>query len=201
MTDERPKTAARYRPEWLAWARALCLELTTVIGGFLESDVTIVGGLVPPLLIQGCLRSLLRDPELRGGNRRRYESSGPAPFRSVAAAVARHARESTELRSIPSRVGWCGGSSPAGSILRGSGSPSCRRSRQPPPGEWRAPPSWPLRRRAEERDSRTSPLPLQISAQAPGSGPAPPSPTRAAPRPPRMRGPSEFRPRNRIPGG
>lgn len=48
---ERPRTAAGYRPEWLEWARSLCLELATILGGFLEEDVTIVGGLVPPLLI------------------------------------------------------------------------------------------------------------------------------------------------------
>lgn len=51
MAPERPRTASGYRPEWLEWARSLCLELTTVLGGFLERDVTIVGGLVPPLLI------------------------------------------------------------------------------------------------------------------------------------------------------
>lgn len=49
--DRRPSTAAGYRPEWLDWARSLCLELATILGGFFEEDVTIVGGLVPPLLI------------------------------------------------------------------------------------------------------------------------------------------------------
>lgn len=51
MLADRPKTAAGYRPEWLDWARSLCLDLATSLGGFLEEDVTIVGGLVPPLLI------------------------------------------------------------------------------------------------------------------------------------------------------
>lgn len=51
MVPERPRTASGYRPEWLEWARSLCLELATILGGFLEEDVTIVGGLVPPLLI------------------------------------------------------------------------------------------------------------------------------------------------------
>lgn len=51
MEDIRPRTAAGYKPESLERARALCLELATVIGDFMKEDVTIVGGLVPPLLI------------------------------------------------------------------------------------------------------------------------------------------------------
>ncbi len=51
MAPQRPRTVTGYRPEWLEWARSLCLELTTVVGGFLQKDVTVVGGLVPPLLI------------------------------------------------------------------------------------------------------------------------------------------------------
>lgn len=51
MEDIRPRTAAGYKPDSLERARALCLELATVIGDFMKEDVTIVGGLVPPLLI------------------------------------------------------------------------------------------------------------------------------------------------------
>lgn len=51
MADPRPRTAAGYSPDSLERARALCLELATVIGDFMEQDVTVVGGLVPPLLI------------------------------------------------------------------------------------------------------------------------------------------------------
>lgn len=51
MTDDKPVTAAGYGPESLERARALCLELATVIGDFMIEDVTVVGGLVPPLLI------------------------------------------------------------------------------------------------------------------------------------------------------
>jgi len=51
MSNSRPPTAAGYRPEWLEHARELCLTLSTIIGDLMEEDVTIVGGLVPSLLI------------------------------------------------------------------------------------------------------------------------------------------------------
>lgn len=51
MTGGKPGTASGYSPESLERARALCLELATVIGNFMREDVTVVGGLVPPLLI------------------------------------------------------------------------------------------------------------------------------------------------------
>lgn len=51
MEDARPRTAAGYSPGSLERARALCLELATVIGDYMAEDVTIVGGLVPPLLL------------------------------------------------------------------------------------------------------------------------------------------------------
>lgn len=46
----KPRTAAGYRPEWLEWAKRLCLELSTVLGSLME-ELTVVGGLVPALLI------------------------------------------------------------------------------------------------------------------------------------------------------
>lgn len=51
VADGKPRTASGYSPDMLERARALCLELATVIGDFMEEDVTVVGGLVPPLLI------------------------------------------------------------------------------------------------------------------------------------------------------
>jgi len=47
---EKPRTAAGYRPEWLEWARGLCLELASVLGDLID-ELTVVGGLVPALLI------------------------------------------------------------------------------------------------------------------------------------------------------
>lgn len=52
MRHDRPRSADGYRPEWLEHARQLCLSLSSVLGDLMERDLTIVGGLVPPLLIR-----------------------------------------------------------------------------------------------------------------------------------------------------
>ncbi len=47
---EKPQTRAGYPPELALLARATCLYVATVLGDLIE-EITVVGGLVPSLLI------------------------------------------------------------------------------------------------------------------------------------------------------
>ncbi len=57
----KPQTAAGYSPEQLRLAKSACLSLATVLGD-LMSDLVIVGGLVPSLLIDS--PSARREPHV-----------------------------------------------------------------------------------------------------------------------------------------
>jgi hypothetical protein len=47
---EKPQTRTGYPPELAALARSTCLYVATVLGDLIE-EITVVGGLVPSLLI------------------------------------------------------------------------------------------------------------------------------------------------------
>jgi hypothetical protein len=47
---DKPKTAAEYRPEMVEVVRSTCLQVAVVLGDLMD-EVTIVGGLVPTLLV------------------------------------------------------------------------------------------------------------------------------------------------------
>lgn len=51
MRDSKSERISGYLPEWVEVVRGSCLYLATVLGEFMENDLTIVGGLVPGLLI------------------------------------------------------------------------------------------------------------------------------------------------------
>jgi hypothetical protein len=51
MPIDKPQTAEGYLPEWVEQTKATCLYVATVLGDFMQNDLTIVGGLVPGLLI------------------------------------------------------------------------------------------------------------------------------------------------------
>lgn len=48
--SEKPRRASGYRPEHVGLVRSTCLYVATILGDLMD-DITIVGGLVPPLLI------------------------------------------------------------------------------------------------------------------------------------------------------
>ena len=48
--SDKPQTASGYQPEHMALVKGTCLYVATVLGDLMD-EITIVGGLVPPLLI------------------------------------------------------------------------------------------------------------------------------------------------------